>query len=183
LVSVALTLAYQTRETRRAREETRRQAIGDLLQMAMNDPDPDECRGPVPDPDDAKTRKQQLYINMIISEWEMSFETKTLPEHRLRAITNEMFSGNPGHDYWHTADAGRQSTSTNRTERRFHRILDEEYHKSPEPAAQPSTTPGPANPPPTNDKRRALCMALGTGALMTAAAAIIRHRRVRRNNH
>jgi hypothetical protein len=66
LVGIVLTLSYQARETKLAREETRRQAIGDLLKMAMEDPDLDECWGPVPQPDDPKTRKQLLYTKMII---------------------------------------------------------------------------------------------------------------------
>jgi uncharacterized BrkB/YihY/UPF0761 family membrane protein len=54
LVGIVLTLSYQAREAKLAREETRRQAVGDLLRMAMEDPDLDECWGPVPPPDDPK---------------------------------------------------------------------------------------------------------------------------------
>lgn len=129
LVGVVLTLIYQARETKRAREETRRQAIGDLLKMAMDDPDLDECWGPVPEPDDPKNRKQQLYTNMIVAAWEMSFEMGAIPEHRLRYASNEMFRGRVGREYWRNAREGRISTSANRRERRFHQILDEEYQK------------------------------------------------------
>jgi hypothetical protein len=129
LVGVVLTLGYQARETKRAREETRREAISDLLKMAMNDSDLDECWGPVPEPDDPKTRKQQLYTNMIISAWEMSFEVRALPEQRLRFIANEMFCGRVGREFWRNARKGRMSTSANRHEKRFHQILDEEYQK------------------------------------------------------
>lgn len=50
LVGIVMTLSYQARETKLAREETRRQAVSDLLKMAMEDPDLDECWGPVPGP-------------------------------------------------------------------------------------------------------------------------------------
>jgi uncharacterized membrane protein len=43
LIGVVVTLRVQARETRLAREEARRAAIGDLLRMAMDDPDLDEC--------------------------------------------------------------------------------------------------------------------------------------------
>jgi hypothetical protein len=43
LVGIVSTLSYQTREAKPAREETRRQAVGDLLKMAMEGPDLDEC--------------------------------------------------------------------------------------------------------------------------------------------
>jgi uncharacterized membrane protein len=130
LVGIVLTLSYQAREAKLAREETRRQAIGDLLKMAMEDPDLDECWGPVPAPDDPKTRKQLLYTNMIISEWALSFETRALPETRLRAIANEMFQGQVGRSYWQTARGARLSTSAGKRERRFHEILDEEYERA-----------------------------------------------------
>ncbi|MBO0802591.1 MAG: hypothetical protein J2P25_05885 [Nocardiopsaceae bacterium] len=124
-----LTLSYQARETKRAREETRRQAISDLLKMAMDDPDLDECWGPIPEPDDLKSRKQQLYTNMIVAAWEASFEMGATPEHRLRYNANEMFRGPVGREYWRNAREGRISTSANSRERRFHQILDEEYQK------------------------------------------------------
>jgi hypothetical protein len=90
LLGGVVTLRFQARETKLAREEARRQAISDLLKMAMDDPDLDECWGPVPPPADAKIRKQQLYTNMIVSEWATSFETKALREPRLRHIANEI---------------------------------------------------------------------------------------------
>lgn len=129
LVGVVLTLVYQARETKRAREETRRQAMSELLKMAMTDPDLDECWGPVPEPDDPKTRKQQLYTNMIVSAWEMSFEMGAIPERRLRYAANEMLRGQVGRDYWRDSREARLSTSANRRERRFHQIIDDEYQK------------------------------------------------------
>lgn len=130
LVGIVLTLSHQAREAKLAREETRRQAVSDLLKMAMEDPDLDECWGPVPEPDDPKTRKQLLYTNMIVSEWALSFETGALPEVRLRAIANEMFQGQVGRDYWASAREIRRATYTGRRERRFHEILDEEYQRT-----------------------------------------------------
>lgn len=129
LVGVVLTLGYQARETKRAREETRRQAIADLLKMAMEDPDLDECWGPVPAPDDQKSRKQQLYTNMIIAAWEMSYETGATPEQRVRYNANEMFRGEVGRTFWRNSRESRLSTSANRRERRFHQVLDEEYQR------------------------------------------------------
>ncbi len=103
LVGIVLTLSYQAREAKLAREETRRQAVGELLRMAMEDPDLDECWGPVPSPDDPKTRKQLLYTNMIVSEWSLSYGTGALPERRLRVIASEMFHGRVGRAYWRDA--------------------------------------------------------------------------------
>ncbi|SEG80718.1 hypothetical protein SAMN04489712_113138 [Thermomonospora echinospora] len=129
LLGVVVTLVLQARETALAREEARRTAIADLLRMAMDDPDLDACWGPVPAGQDLRTRRQQLYINMIVSEWRMSFETGALGPARLRAIAAEMFSGEPGRLYWESARHRRLSTSQSRKARRFHEILDEEYRR------------------------------------------------------
>ncbi|WP_285758162.1 DUF6082 family protein [Nocardiopsis ansamitocini] len=129
LVGVALTLVYQARETQRAMEETRRQAVSDLLRMAMDDPDLDECWGPLPEPDDPKTRKQRLYTNMIVSQWETAYGLGTLPERRLRAVSAEMFQGRVGRAYWADAREARLTTAGNRAQHRFSRILDEEYRR------------------------------------------------------
>ncbi|TDC41381.1 hypothetical protein E1281_37400 [Actinomadura sp. KC345] len=133
LVGIVATLIFQARETKIAREEARRIAIAELLKMAMDDPDLDEAWGPVPAGEDRKARRQLMYINMIISEWQMSFETKALPEARLRAISREMFSAHPGRAYWREARQVRTSTSETKRARRFHQILDEEYNRAPAP--------------------------------------------------
>lgn len=67
--------------------------------MAMEAPDLDECRGPVPEPSDPTVRKRQLYVNMIISQWMVAFGPGALPEQRSRAIAREMFSAGPGRVY------------------------------------------------------------------------------------
>ncbi|TDC82578.1 hypothetical protein E1285_30485 [Actinomadura sp. 7K507] len=133
LVGIVATLIFQARETKIAREEARRIAIAELLKMAMDDPDLDEAWGPVPAGEDRKARRQLMYINMIISEWQVSFETKALPEVRLRAISREMFSAHPGRAYWREARQVRTSTSETKRARRFHQILDDEYNRAPAP--------------------------------------------------
>lgn len=130
LVGVVFTLVLQARETKRAVEETRRQATSDLLKMAMDDPDLDACWGPVPEPNDPVTRKQRLYTNMIVGQWATAFETRTLPEQRLRAIANEMFHGEPGQAFWAESREGWLANPANDTERRFTEILDEEYRRA-----------------------------------------------------
>ncbi|MCO5997768.1 DUF6082 family protein [Actinoallomurus rhizosphaericola] len=172
LVGIVLTLSYQARETKLAREETRRQTIGDLLKMAMEDPDLDECWGPVPEPDDPKTRKQLLYTNMIIAEWSLSFETRALPEARLRVIANEMFQGHVGREYWSNARETRLSTSASRRERRFHEILDEEYQRAQPPVSTGRIAASPIVEPKVPVKERLFWMS--TGAATVALLRMIR---------
>lgn len=135
VIGVVVTLRLQAREAKLAREEARRQAIADLLKMAMDDPDLSECWGPTGLSDPPKVQRQQIYVNLIVSEWRQSYESKALPERRLRRIANEMFQAEPGRGYWRAARENRLSTSGSSAERRFHEILDEEYrHALPAPA-------------------------------------------------
>jgi hypothetical protein len=166
LMGIVATLAFQARDTKIAREEARRAAIGELLKMAMDDPDLDEAWGPVPESEDRKARRQLMYINMIISEWQMSFATKALGEKRLRAISREMFSGRPGRAFWREAREVRMKTSENRRAHRFHQILDEEYQRAPEPPPDP--TRGQSHPRP---RHRALLIGAAAGGLLIGALA------------
>ncbi|SPT57100.1 Uncharacterised protein [Actinomadura madurae] len=160
-MGIVATLIFQAHETKIAREEARRIAIAELLKMAMDDPDLDEAWGPVPEGESRKARRQLMYINMIISEWQMSFETKALPETRLRAISREMFSAHPGRAYWREARQVRLGTSESKRARRFHRILDEEYNRAPAP-------------PPDRPRRRPWARLVGTAAGVTLATLLVR---------
>ncbi|WP_433228553.1 DUF6082 family protein [Actinomadura formosensis] len=168
LLGIAAALGLQAHDTKIAREEARRSAIADLLKMAMDDPDLDEAWGPVPEGEPRKARRQLMYINMIISEWQMSFETRALTDKRLRAISREMFSGHPGRAYWRQARELRLTTYENKRTRRFHQILDEEYRRAPEPSAPDRRHP------------RLRMPLLLTGAAATAAAIAVLTRALRR---
>lgn len=178
LLGVVAALVYQARELRRAADENRRQAMGDLLRMAMADPDLDECWGPVEDAGDPRSRKQLMYTNMIVTQWGTSFRAGATPERRLRANAREMFSGPVGRAYWERARERRLSAPGSRAEQRFNRILEAAY--------QETSAPVPRPPEPTPRKRSPLrrfvpMAAAGlSGALTTAVLGeVIRRARSR----
>ena len=183
LIGVVVTLRLQARETKLAREEARRQAIADLLKMAMDDPDLSECWGPTGLSEPLKVQRQQIYLNLIVSEWRQSYESKALPEKRLRAVTYEMFRGEAGRGYWRAAREHRLSTSGSRAERRFHEILDEEYqHALASPAvASASDSEGSDQRERRSWARRELAWIAG-GAGVAAAIGALGFGRVRRRS-
>ncbi len=174
LVGVAVTLVFQARETRRAVEEGRRQAMAELLRMAMDDPDLDACWGPVPEGEDRTERRQQLYTNMIVTQWGTAFRAGALPEARLRAAAEEMFRGGVGRAYWARARRRRLSAPARRADRRFNEILEQAYA-----AARPVASAAPAGrsdaaghrPVVKRSTLRALA-AFGAGAAAGAGAAV-----------
>lgn len=127
IIGVTVTLIYQAREVKVAREEARRNAIGDLLKMAMADPDFNECWGPTGLEESFKDQRQHMYVNMILSQWQMSYETGALGEKRLRVVAEEMFLGRVGRKFWQDAREIRLATSENKRANRFHEVLDEAY--------------------------------------------------------
>jgi hypothetical protein len=127
LVGIAVTLVLQARDTKVSREQGQRILHVDLLKMAMENPLYRRCWGPIGYAEDAETELQHIYVNLIFSEWQTSFEIKTMDERLLRAVARSLFRGEVGRRFWRNARETRIATSSTRRERRFHQILDEEY--------------------------------------------------------
>lgn len=171
LLGVVAALVYQARELRRAADESRRQAMGDLLRMTMADPDLDECWGPVEGGHDARLRKQLMYTNMIVTQWGTSFRAGATPEKRLRANALEMFRGPVGRTYWENARDGRLNAPGSRAEARFNQILDEAYRTAQAtPPVPRSEQPRPGTRARSQLRRAApAVLAFGLGGALTGA--------------
>ncbi|MGP4027011.1 DUF6082 family protein [Actinomadura sp. 3N407] len=77
--------------------------------------------------DDPEADLQNVHINLILSEWQTSFELRMLDERHLRLLAKGLFQGEGGRRFWTTAREARITTSSTRRERRFHQIVDDEY--------------------------------------------------------
>ena len=174
LAGVAVTLVFQARETRRAVEEGRRQAMAELLKMAMDDPDLDACWGPVPEGEDRTERRQQLYTNMIVTQWGTAFRAGAMPEARLRAAAGEMFRGEVGRAYWARARRRRLAAPARRADRRFNEILEQAYAAARPVASAAAAERAEAVGHRSGGKRGTLRLlaAFGAGAAVGAGAAI-----------
>ncbi|MBG0828960.1 hypothetical protein HS041_14390 [Planomonospora sp. ID67723] len=152
LVGVAVSLVLQAREAKSDREQALRMLHADLMKMAMEDPLYRRAWGPFFDSDDPDTPREHMYVNLIVSQWSMEYELRTITEEHLRPIARTLFSGPAGRRYWTNVRELRITSTSTRRERRFHRILDEEFHAAHEPPpsspASPSSPPAPASPSP-----------------------------------
>ncbi|MFC4869523.1 DUF6082 family protein [Streptomonospora arabica] len=133
LLGVVATLVLQARETRMSRELALRDSNSELLRMAMEDAEYARCWGAnLPMPDRAEQRRS-MYTNMIVSQWEMAYDSRAMGDEHVRVLARGLFAGRIGWEFWNRVRAVRLRTAESRRSRRFHRILDEEFRASAEP--------------------------------------------------
>lgn len=129
VIGVAVTLVLQARDSRTLRLQAIRESHIRLLEMAMNDPELNKVWGPSGLSDPFVHQRQSMYANMILSQWEMSYATRTLTDRHLRLVAAEFLSGTIGREFWHIARQARLDTSESKLSRRFHELSDEEYQR------------------------------------------------------
>lgn len=180
LIGVAVSLFMQAREAKASREQALRAIHTELLQMAMDDEVYRRCWGPFFASDDPTGQREHMYVNLIISNWQMQYELRVFSEPHLRSAAHILFSGEVGERFWSDVRELRAGTASTRRERRFHEILDEEYqHALTSPVVAP--TPESPSPRPRRSIRRTR-QVIGLAAVgMGVAAAARRLRRGARN--
>lgn len=74
LGGVAMSLHLQRRESKAAREQALRGLHADLLRMALDDASFLECWGPIGESTDHSWYRQHIYLNLVVSHWQMMWE-------------------------------------------------------------------------------------------------------------
>ncbi|WP_067800167.1 DUF6082 family protein [Actinomadura formosensis] len=169
LAGIVVTLVLQARDTKVNREQGQRLAHLELLKMALDNPLYRRAWGPLPSGHDTNADLQEIYVNLIFSNWQMSFELKTMDERLLRVVASTLFKGEPARRFWAKARRTRIATSATRRERRFHRIVDEMY--------QAAEAQGPPLPDLGRQRESAIRRHRGVllGAALGAAVALLAH--------
>lgn len=127
VVGVASSLVLQAREAKASRVQNTRMMHIELTKTAMENPEYLDCWG---GPDASRTvllRQQHMYVNLVVSHWEMAFEVGDLTEHWVAAAADEIFAGEIGRSFWARSRQARLSTAATRRSRRLQRIIDERY--------------------------------------------------------
>ncbi|MDS1270756.1 DUF6082 family protein [Lipingzhangella sp. LS1_29] len=138
LLGIVATLVLQVREMRNTREVALRQSNSELLRMAMDHPEYLECWGTNFPADAGRADRQRMYTNLIVSQWEMAYESGAMGDAMLRAVARKVLAGPIGWEYWRDVRDIRLDTAETRRAKRFHRLLDKEFHQLPDPREHPA---------------------------------------------
>lgn len=130
LTGVGASLILQSRENRANREQALRTSHAELMRLAMDDPAYAEIWAPLNPPGSFEVQRQHMYVNLVVSHWEMEYGLGALTDRHLRVIARAVLSTPAGQRYWQVARPVRVTSSVGRHERRFNKILEEEYRNS-----------------------------------------------------
>lgn len=119
---VAMSLAYQARQTKLSREENMRTYHRELLLISINDASLRKCWGGGNSSIEARPEEEQrqlIFANLIFSWYAWSYSIEDITDAQLRINLTSFFRGEIGRDYWRS---GRSSwmelVSASRFERR-----------------------------------------------------------------
>jgi len=177
LGGVIVSLLYQARDGRTAREQSMRTLHHQLIKMTMEDSTFMTASGApwnLAIPPESASIREYLYVHMWVSFWAGNYVMgeMTVPAIRQTA-KNELFNSKAGRTYWTAVGQTLLSTTTGRYNH-FTRILDEEYQKvvaSNIPTAAPvSTVDNAGNTVPSRKKNLQKSALIG-GVLITGILA------------
>lgn len=129
LIGVVVSIRYQRREATAARSHNMRTLHISLMRMALGDPDLLLAWGPFGS-GDITARRQHIYVNLVLSYWQMLYSLGELPDSELRVISHDLFAGEAGQLFWANARTIRLRTEGSKLDRRFHQIIDEEARRA-----------------------------------------------------
>jgi hypothetical protein len=127
VVGVAVSLVLQAREAKASRVQNTRTMHMEFTKLAMENPEYLGCWG---GPDASRTvllRRQHMYVNLVVSHWEMWFELGDLTERWLASMCDEIFAGEIGRSFWARTREARISTASTRRMKHFNQIIDARY--------------------------------------------------------
>jgi hypothetical protein len=130
LAGVAVSLHLQRRESKAAREQALRALHTDLLRMSLDDEAFMQCWGPIGESTDLVWYRQHIFLNLVVSHWQMMWEIGALNEIHLRLTAAGIFGGPLGRRYWREARDARRVAEKGRRARSFYLIVDDEYQRN-----------------------------------------------------
>lgn len=134
LGGVVLSLLYQARDSKTAREQTTRSLQLELIKMQMEDPALMTASGApwgLAIPAESAPIREFLYIQIWINYLLGTYVMNEISEATLRyVIANELFRSRAGRYYWEARSQKQSMSSGNRRHDHFYRVVEDEYRKA-----------------------------------------------------
>jgi hypothetical protein len=134
LGGVVLSLLYQARDSRTAREQTTRSLQLELIKMQMEDPALMTASGApwgLTIPAESEPIREFLYIQIWISYLYGSYIIGETSEPTLRYVfANELFRSRAGRSYWEARSERQSIGGGSQRHNHFYLVLDDEYKKA-----------------------------------------------------
>jgi Family of unknown function (DUF6082) len=131
LIGVAGSMIFQVRTIQVSREQSAREQHTHLMEMTLANPLYQRCWGDDPAAYGAPDKyPQQLFVNLILSLWQNYYALGGFREQAMRVALAGLFRGEAGREFWVRARDVRLQTAQNRQDKRFCRIVEEEYQKT-----------------------------------------------------
>jgi hypothetical protein len=130
LAGVAVSLLLQQREAKAAREQALRGLHVDLLRMALDEDAFLECWGNIGVSEDRLWHRQHIYLNLVVSHWQLMWEIGAMNEAHLRLAAAQIFGGPLGRRFWAEVRTPRPAVEIGRRASRFHAIIEDEYQRA-----------------------------------------------------
>jgi Family of unknown function (DUF6082) len=132
LGGVVLSLLYQARDGKTAREQTTRSLQLELIKMQMEDPALMTASGApwgLAIPSESAAIREFLYLQIWIAYLYGSYSIGEISEPTLRYVfANELFRGRAGRRYWEARSARQSMTGGSRRHNNFYRMLVAQPH-------------------------------------------------------
>jgi hypothetical protein len=98
--------------------------------MALDDDAFLECWGKIGVSEDRTWHRQHIYLNLVVSHWQLMWEIGAMNEAHLRVAAGQIFGGPLGQRFWDEARTPRATAEMGRRARAFHAIIEAEYQRA-----------------------------------------------------
>ncbi|MDF5754898.1 DUF6082 family protein [Spongiactinospora sp. TRM90649] len=120
-----------TPANRATRKEAERGYHAQILSMALNDPVYLRCWGSLDLSRSDEETRRHLYLNLILSYWEMLYELGEMPDDVLREyIRADFLATRPGYLFWEQTRRHRMDAVKSKRMRRFYEIMNSEFQNA-----------------------------------------------------
>jgi len=171
LIGVSGSIILQVRAVNAGRDQSSREHHMHLIEMGLKDPVFQRAWGMDPSLYAPDALRQGAYLNLIVSYWQRDYQFDGITEYNLRCNLTVLFRGEAARLWWADVGDSRRVSPGNRRDKRFVRIVDEEFRKAI--ASGPPVVPAQAREAPVRaDHRITIIRFLKAGATILLAAVV-----------